>query len=101
MDSAFFGERMIRKLDELKVEYAISVPFEGVQQLKGMVKEHSRWRTISGSEGTQRAFEKSWKPGNWDCEGRFLFVRSENATTTARSIRASGIWVRLQVRPHQ
>ncbi|MCH6259393.1 IS1380 family transposase, partial [Puniceicoccaceae bacterium K14] len=79
MDSAFFGERMIRKLDELEVEYAVSVPFEGVQQLKRMVEERRRWRRIPGSERAQSAFEKSWKPRNWDSEGRFLFVRSENA----------------------
>ena len=42
MDSAFFSEAMIRKLKELKVHYAISVPFERFCELKGFI-EHRLW----------------------------------------------------------
>lgn len=79
MDSAFFGEGMIRKLDALGVEYAISVPFERFHQLKGMVEGRRRWAKVPGAAREQSAFEKSWKPNSWDSEGRFLFVRTENA----------------------
>jgi hypothetical protein len=78
MDGAFFSEKMVGKLDELGVEYAISVPFERFARLKALVEERKRWSAVAGGERDRSAFEKSWKPERWKRKARFLFVRTEN-----------------------
>ncbi|MBK1877448.1 IS1380 family transposase [Pelagicoccus mobilis] len=78
MGGAFFSEKMIRKLDALGVEYAMSVPFERFAKLKALVEQRMRWTAVPGGERERSAFEKSWKPESWKSKARFLFVRSEN-----------------------
>lgn len=78
MDSAFFNDDMIQQLESLKVEYAISVPFERFHELKGMFEQRKRWSSIPGGDREQWAFEKRWKPKCWNRKARFLFVRTEN-----------------------
>lgn len=78
MDSAFFSDEMIRKLDALRVQYAVSVPFERFAELKGLVESRGRWSRVPGGERESEAFEKSWKPKSWKRRQRFLFVRCAN-----------------------
>jgi len=78
MDSAFFSDEMVRTLDALGVEYAISVPFERFAELKGLIEQRRRWSRAPGGRRESEAFEKSWKPKSWKREQRFLFVRSAN-----------------------
>ena len=61
MDSAFFGEDILDRLEALGVEYAASVPLERVATLKALVEERRRRRRIdsdrasSSPPGSRRA----------------------------------------------
>lgn len=76
MDSAFFSEAMIAQLIALKVDYAISVPFERFCELKSFIEQNHSWKALEGK--TQDAFERYWKPKRWEKQARFVFVRSCN-----------------------
>lgn len=75
MDSAFFSDAMVASLEDLGVEFTISVPFERFASLKGMIEGRRRWRRVPGTEGRGEFFEARWKPGSWKRRGRFLFIR--------------------------
>ena len=81
MDSAFFSETMIQMLEELKVHYAISVPFERFCELKGFIEHRLWWSRVAGDRPSS-AFEKQWKPKSWTCKARFVFVRTVHARQT-------------------
>ena len=73
MDGAFFSEKLIALLDELGVEYTISVPFERYTTIKGHVQERKRWRRVCDDI---QFFEKQLSLQSWDIpRHRFLFVR--------------------------
>lgn len=77
MDSAFFNESMIDTLEELKVEYTISVPFERLPELKAKIESRRRWRKTKNGKGKSIGyFEAVWKPKSWNKEQRFLFIRT-------------------------
>jgi len=76
LDSAFFSDAMVRGLEELGVEYSISVPFERFPRLKAMIEGRKRWRPVPSSEGRAEYFELRWKPNSWGRRGRFLFIRT-------------------------
>lgn len=76
MDSAFFSDEMVCGLEELDVEYTISVPFERFVDLKGIIEARRRWWPTRGTKGRCSHFEKRWKPKSWQGRSRFLFVRS-------------------------
>ena len=79
MDGAFFSETMVGMLKTMKVQYAISVPFERFCELKQMIEDRLWWSRMPG-EDKRGAFEKQWKPKSWTRRARFVFVR----TLTAR-----------------
>lgn len=81
MDSAFFSEAMIETLDQLKVHYAISVPFERFCELKSFIEQRRWWSRIGGKRQSS-AFQKQWKPKSWKFKSRFLFVRTLNPRQT-------------------
>ena len=72
MDGAFFSDTIVSALDQAKIEYTISVPFERFAQLKTMIENRRRWYTL---DQQQDYFESSWKPKAWDKRHRFVFVR--------------------------
>lgn len=74
MDGAFFSEKIIQCLDELGVEYSISVPFERyTTTVKCYIEERKRWRWLR--QGA-RYFEKKISLDCWSIAAhRFLFVR--------------------------
>lgn len=74
-DSAFFSENTVLLLNELETEYSISVPFERLSELKGIIESRDRWCRI---DDTWSCFEKSWKPKKWLEPARFLFLRQKS-----------------------
>jgi hypothetical protein len=78
MDSAFFSDALVRRLEQLGVEFTISVPFERFGELKAAIERRRIWLPL----GSGRCyFELPWKPKSWKHRHRFLVVRSE---TTVR-----------------
>lgn len=75
-DGAFFEETMLLLLDSLGVEFSISVPFERLYELKGIIEARRRWRRI---DGTWSFFEQQWKPKKWERSYRFVFFRQRVA----------------------
>jgi hypothetical protein len=75
-DSAFFSEDTALLMEELDTEYTISVPFERLPQLKGMIEQRQRWQ---GIDDTWSCFEAQWKPKTWLHAVRFVFVRQRTA----------------------
>lgn len=72
MDSAFFSDQIVRALQEEKIEFTISVPFERFAELKLMIQGRRRWKVFN-SEFSY--FDTPWKPKSWDSRFRFLFIR--------------------------
>ena len=74
MDGAFFSEQIIQCLDELGVQYSISVPFERYPTtIKCYIEKRKRWRRLRKGA---RYSEKKLKLDSWDMAAhRFLFVR--------------------------
>ena len=73
MDGAFFGQALIARLEELGVEYSISVPFERLSELKETIERRALWE----SAGEDRAyFEARHRPKSWKISPRFVVVRS-------------------------
>lgn len=72
MDSAFFSEDIVKRLDAAGVEYAISVPFERLSALKTLIEKRRHWRPIGQGAA---CFELSWKPKSWARCHRFLCIR--------------------------
>ena len=77
MDSAFFSDAIVSILDEMDVEFTVSVPFERFVELKKQIQERSRWRIL---DATWSFFECAWKPKKWKKAYRFLFLRQRCAT---------------------
>ena len=75
IDSAFFSEPILFVLDSNNVKYSASVPFARFSQLKEMVENRKRWRTI---DRQWSYFETKWKPKSWDTTYRFIFTRKKN-----------------------
>jgi hypothetical protein len=73
MDSAFFSDTIVSALDEAGIEFTISVPFERLAELKGMIEQRRRWRR---GRRDVAYFEADWKPKVWDRRFRFLFIRT-------------------------
>lgn len=72
MDSAFFSDAMVGRLDRLGVEFTVSVPFERFPQLKAQIEGRRRWRRLNANEAF---FELDWKPKSWTQHYRFIAVR--------------------------
>ncbi len=73
MDSAFFGEAVLGRLDALGVEYTATVPFERFAELKSLVEGRRRWRRM---DGARDFFEPAWKPKSWGRRRRLVVVRT-------------------------
>ena len=75
MDSAFFNVNVLNLLNKKYVEFTSSVPFARFPDLKNMIENRKRWRTI---DDEWSYFETSWKPKSWDTKYRFIFTRRKN-----------------------
>ena len=72
MDSAFFSQDIIDRLHSLGVTFTVSVPFERLAELKGMVQARRQWWPMGDGIGY---FESRWKPKSWNTRHRFVFIR--------------------------
>ena len=75
MDSAFFSDEIVSMLDELNVQYTISVPFERLAALKQQIEGRKRWRRMNWRCGY---FETHWKPKSWKRKRRFICLRQKD-----------------------
>src|SRR5690606_5838950 len=62
LDAAFFDERVVALLEELRVEYAAAVPFARFVTLRYLVDRRERWCRI---DDEWSYFETSWRPKSW------------------------------------
>ncbi|MDY6973965.1 MAG: IS1380 family transposase, partial [Thermodesulfobacteriota bacterium] len=70
MDSAFFSEMILSVLDSRYVKFTAFVPFAGSPQLKELIENRKRWRTI---DREWSFFETKWRPKSWNTTYRFIF----------------------------
>jgi hypothetical protein len=77
MDGAFFSDRIIDSLEQAKVEYTISVPFERFAKLKTLIEQRQHWQS---SHEQRHYFERHWKPDAWETPRRFVFIRQQEKT---------------------
>jgi hypothetical protein len=73
MDSAFFNKTIVERLQELGVDFSISVPFTRFAELKALVERRKNWRRLNRDVSY---FELKWKPKSWPRRYRFLAVRT-------------------------
>lgn len=71
-DSAFFSDEIVTTLEEQKVEFTISLPFERFAELKEMIETRQRWKKI---DDEWSCFETSWSPKCWSKNNRILIYR--------------------------
>jgi hypothetical protein len=74
MDSAFFSDTLVRRLEKMGVEFTISVPFERFSELKSAIEGRRLWWPLRSGQG---CFELPWKPKSWEHRHRFIVVRSQ------------------------
>lgn len=74
LDGAFFSDKVVGLLDQLGVDYSISVPFTRLPALKEIVEKRQLW--YHASTGVQY-FELQWKPKSWRRRHRFVVICSE------------------------
>ncbi len=72
LDGAFFDRKILAALDERRVEFTASVPFERLADLKAMIESRRRWKEI---DPEWSYFEPRWKPKSWPGGFRFLLIR--------------------------
>ena len=75
IDSAFFNEKILDLYAVNHVGFTASVPFERFPELKNMIENRKRWRTM---DKEWSYFESDWKPKSWDTKYRFIFTRRKN-----------------------
>ena len=74
MDSAFFSDALVRRLEQMGVEFTLSVPFERFIELKSQIEARRRWLPLGSGRWF---FELLWKPKSWEHRHRFVVVRSQ------------------------
>jgi len=72
MDSAFFSDAIITRLDKRGIEYSISVPFERFAALKEKIETRCHWYEMNRQCDY---FEMNWKPKCGLRRHRFIAVR--------------------------
>lgn len=77
LDAAFFDERVVALLEELRVEYAAAVPFARFVTLRYLVDRRERWCRI---DDEWSYFETSWRPKSWSRKRRVILVRRRRRT---------------------
>lgn len=73
-DSAFYSEELLSNLEQLQVEYTVSVPFERYANLKKVVEGRKRWRRVDKAFS---GFDRNWKADSWPKGRRFVFVKKK------------------------
>jgi Transposase DDE domain group 1 len=73
MDSAFFSDEIVVPLNQLGVDFTISVPFERFAHLKQIIERRQLWWPLNADVSY---FEPHWKPQSWQRRFRILVVRT-------------------------
>lgn len=74
MDSAFFSDSIINILDDMPIDFSVSVPFERFSKLKEVIEQRQRWRNI---DDRWSYFENNWSPKKWNKKYRFIYIRQK------------------------
>lgn len=72
LDSAHFSDHTCTWLDELGVDFSISVPFERFPELKGRIERRRKWHVI---DDEWAFFEGDWTPKKWKRSFRLVIYR--------------------------
>jgi len=72
LDSAHFSEETVCLLNNLGVEFSVSVPFLRFPELKEVIESRRRWGKI---DKTWSYFEYDWAPKKWSWAFRFVIYR--------------------------
>jgi len=72
LDSAFFDETLLGLLDDARVEFSASVPFERFPALKQVIERRRRWAPIDDNWSFA---ECDWAPKSWTRDFRFVLLR--------------------------
>lgn len=78
-DAAFFSEKTLNLLEEGRIEYSVSVPFERFPGLRGRIlRRTSGWRRIDDEHWF---IEVDWKPKSWSKspDRRIIVIRTRRA----------------------
>lgn len=75
MDGAFFSDAIVALLEDMGVEFTISVPFERFVVLKNLIESRKRWHSLNERWSY---FETDWKPKSWHRRHRFVCIRQRN-----------------------
>ena len=73
-DSAFFSEEIFALLHLHKTEFACSIPFERLPELKEKIEQRKRWHKSNDKESY---FEIEWSPKKWTISYRLIFIRQK------------------------
>jgi hypothetical protein len=71
-DSAFFNDKTVDLLENRRIQFTTSVPFERFTELKHMVETRRQWHRL---DDEWDYFECDWKPQCWENTCRFLLLR--------------------------
>ena len=74
MDSAFFSDDIVSALDQSRIKYTISFPFERFPALKERIAQRSRWYQL---DALCDYFETRWKSKCWSRRHRFILARQK------------------------
>ncbi|MBK8979705.1 MAG: transposase [Planctomycetes bacterium] len=72
LDGAHFSEATCAWLRDEGIEFSVSVPFERFPELKSLIQQRARWRSIDEEWAW---FECDWKPQKWSRGMRCLVYR--------------------------
>ena len=73
MDGAFFSETIISALDELGVQYTISIPVERYTSIKCYIEQRKRWRSMRANDSYCEKISRS-NPGRFNVIDSSLYV---------------------------
>lgn len=71
-DAAFFDQKLLFAVDQQRIEFSASVPFDRLVELKAKVEGRRRWYEI---DPEWSYFELDWKPKSWPQALRFVVFR--------------------------
>lgn len=74
LDGAFFSDQIVRRLEQLGVDYSISVPFTRLPALKEIVEKRQLWYHCGTG---MQYFDLKWKPKSWRRRHRFVVICNE------------------------
>jgi hypothetical protein len=78
IDAAFFDETILDQLDQQRVDFSVSVPFERFPALKSIIEKTPSWRWIPIDDQWSYV-EIHWRPKSWKSHYRMIALRQRVA----------------------